>query len=545
MGLKEYRAKRRFAVTSEPSGEKKPGARRAAKLAFVVQKHRATALHYDFRLEWKGVLLSWAVPKGPSLDPSVKRLAMEVEDHPIEYAKFEGIIPEGEYGGGTVMIWDNGTWTPEVPDVDAALKKGDLKFTLNGKKLKGSWVLVRTRGRYQGSRPAWLLIKHRDEFASDRGHRGDAAPLRRFRPALDRDRAGRGREHGEGRDRRSAGPAEEAAEEPEVDRAAEEGEEEGRLALQQSDRVLKDRVPFRVKPMLATLVAEPFHRPGWVYEEKYDGYRILAYKEGAKVTLLSRNAKDRTQSFREVAEAVGARLPRARSCWTARSWPSTENLVSRFQLLQQGQVPQVYAVFDCLYRDGADLRARPLPERRAAMEDAIGETERLFPSRRLADNGLAAFKLAGKKGFEGMVAKDASAPYIEGRSTRWLKVKVHQEEEFVIVGFTQPGGARTHFGALLLGAHRGKDLVYVGKVGTGFTQKTLDALHAKLRPLARKTPAVANPPREKGAVWVAPKLVAQIAYQEWTADERLRQPVYLGLRDDKKPSEVVMPGGKG
>ena len=204
----------------------------------------------------------------------------------------------------------------------------------------------------------------------------------------------------------------------------------------------------------------------------------------------------------------------------------------------------MYAVFDCLYRNGRDLRSRPLPERRAALEESIGVTERLFPSRRLAANGLAAFKLAGKKGFEGMVAKDTSAPYVEGRSTRWLKVKAHQQDEFVIVGFTQPGGARTHFGALLLGARRGSDLVYVGKVGTGFTQKTLDSLHAALRPLARKKPPVMDPPREKGAVWVKPKLVAQIAYQEWTADERLRQPVYLGLRDDKRPAEVVVPGGK-
>jgi bifunctional non-homologous end joining protein LigD len=295
--------------------------------------------------------------------------------------------------------------------------------------------------------------------------------------------------------------------------------------------------------MLATLVDEPFHRPGWVYEEKYDGYRILAYKEGKTVTLLSRNAKDRTHSFSAVAAAI-ATLPSRALLLDGEVVAFDDKLVSRFQLLQQGQVPQVYAVFDCLYRDGVDLRARPLSERRAAMEEAIGETERLFPSRRLAGNGLKAYETARKKGWEGLVAKDTSAPYIEGRSTKWLKVKAKQEEEFVIVGFTQPGGARTHFGALLLGAHRGKDLVYVGKVGTGFTQKTLDKLHAKLRPLVRETPAVTNPPREKGAVWIAPKLVAQVAYQEWTADERLRQPVYLGLRDDKKASEVVMPGGK-
>jgi bifunctional non-homologous end joining protein LigD len=295
--------------------------------------------------------------------------------------------------------------------------------------------------------------------------------------------------------------------------------------------------------MLATLVGKPFHRPGWVYEEKYDGYRILAYKEGKTVTLLSRNAKDRTRSFSEVASAI-ASLPARSLLLDGEVVAFDRKLVSRFQLLQQGQVPQVYAVFDCLYRDGEDLRARPLPERRAAMEAVIGETERLFPSRRPGGNGLKAYEAAKKKGWEGIVAKDASAPYIEGRSTRWLKVKAKQEDEFVIVGFTQPGGARTHFGALLLGAHRGKDLLYVGKVGTGFTQKTLDALHAKLRPLARPTPAVSNPPREKGAVWVAPKLVAQVAYQEWTADERLRQPVYLGLRDDKNPAEVVMPRGQ-
>ena len=297
--------------------------------------------------------------------------------------------------------------------------------------------------------------------------------------------------------------------------------------------------------MLATLVDKPFHQQGWVYEEKYDGYRILAYKEGKKVTLLSRNAKDRTESFSRVASAV-AGLPSKALLLDGEVVAFDRKLVSRFQLLQQGEVPYVYMVFDCLYRDGKDLRSRPLPERRAALEEAIDAAEGLFPSRRLEGNGLSAFKTAEKKGWEGIVAKDASAPYIEGRSTKWLKVKVHQQEEFVIVGFTAPGGSRTHFGALLLGASegKGKDLVYVGKVGTGFDHKTLNSLHAKLLPLAVEKAAVKNPPREKGAVWVAPKLVAQIAYHEMTADNRLRQPVYLGLRDDKKPSEVFLPGAK-
>jgi bifunctional non-homologous end joining protein LigD len=306
---------------------------------------------------------------------------------------------------------------------------------------------------------------------------------------------------------------------------------------------MTDRIPFRAQPMLATLVDEPFHRPGWVYEEKYDGYRILAYKEGKKVTLLSRNAKDRTRGFADVAAAI-ATLPDRTLLLDGEVVAFDRNLVSRFQLLQQGQTPYVYMVFDCLYRGGKDLRSRPLTDRRNALEEAIGKADRLFPSRRLAANGLKAYEAARKKGWEGIVAKDTSAPYIEGRSTKWLKVKVHQEEEFVIVGFTPPAGSRTHFGALLLGAYRGKDLIYVGKVGTGFTQETLNSLSAKLRPLARTAPPVKNPPREKGAVWVAPRLVAQIAYHEMTADERLRQPVYLGLRDDKKPAEVVLPGGK-
>ena len=294
--------------------------------------------------------------------------------------------------------------------------------------------------------------------------------------------------------------------------------------------------------MLATLVDQPSHRPGWVYEEKYDGYRILAYKEGQKVTLLSRNSKDRTGSFADVASAIGT-LDSRTLLLDGEVVAFDKKLVSRFQLLQQGEVPSVYMVFDCLYKDRKDLRGQPLPVRRSALEEAIGQTQRLFPSRRLERNGLAAYRTAKKKGWEGIVAKDASAPYIEGRSTKWLKVKVHQEEEFVIVGFTPPAGSRTHFGALLLGAYRGRDLLYVGKVGTGFDQKTLNSLHAQLRPLAVATPPVKNPPREKGAVWVAPKLVAQVAYHEMTADERLRQPVYLGLRDDKTAAEVILPGG--
>jgi bifunctional non-homologous end joining protein LigD len=292
--------------------------------------------------------------------------------------------------------------------------------------------------------------------------------------------------------------------------------------------------------MLATLVSEPFHRPGWVYEEKYDGYRILAYKEGDRITLLSRNGKNRTETFAEVAQAI-AKLPDAVLLLDGEVVAFDRKLVSRFQLLQQGEVPQVYAVFDCLYRKGKDLRGEPLPVRRAAVEEAIGNSDRLFASRRLPGTGLKAFELATKKGWEGLVAKNPEAPYVEGRSTQWLKVKVHQEEELVIGGYTPPAGSRSHFGALLMGAYRGRELRYVGKVGTGYTQKSLAGLHKIFQPLVRPAAPFSNPPREKGAVWLAPKLVAQVNFQEWTDDGKLRQPVFLGLRDDKKAEECLLP----
>jgi bifunctional non-homologous end joining protein LigD len=295
--------------------------------------------------------------------------------------------------------------------------------------------------------------------------------------------------------------------------------------------------------MLATLVAEPFHRPGWVYEEKYDGYRILAYKEGSRVTLYSRNAKDRTETFSAIARAVST-LPDRTLLLDGEAVAFDSHLVSRFQLLQQGDVPYVYAAFDCLYRNGHDLRNEPLTVRRSAMEEAIGDTDHLFASRRLESNGLAAHRTAKRKGWEGVVGKDASAPYVEGRSTRWLKVKIKQEEEFVIGGYTSPAGSRSHFGSLLLGAYRGADLHYVGRVGTGFTNKTLSALHRKFQPLVRTKSPFVVPPRIKDATWIAPRLVAQVAFQEWTDDQKLRQPVFYGLRDDKKPAEVLLPAAK-
>ena len=302
----------------------------------------------------------------------------------------------------------------------------------------------------------------------------------------------------------------------------------------------KDRIPFRVTPMLATLVRKPFHKPGWIYEEKYDGYRILAYKEGDRVTLVSRNGNDRTATYAAVARAI--QQLRIRTLLLDGEVVAFDSHgVSRFQLLQEGSTATGYAVFDCLYSAGRDLRHEALEIRRAAAESAIDKAEVLMISRRLAGNGLEAFKVAKQKGYEGVVAKDLSAPYIEGRSSKWLKVKVHQEEEMVIGGFTKPEGSRRYFGALLLGAYEEGKLRYVGKVGTGFNDNTLASLYRKFKPLVQSEAAFVDPPRGKGITYLKPKLVAQISFQEWTADRKLRQPVYLGLRDDKRPEEVQLP----
>ena len=303
---------------------------------------------------------------------------------------------------------------------------------------------------------------------------------------------------------------------------------------------MKNRIPFRVQPMLATLVSEPFDKPGWVYEEKYDGDRMLGYKEADRVRLLSRNGKDRTGRFPGIAEAIRILRPPT-LLLDGEVVVFDRKGVSRFQLLQRDKGEPVYAVFDCLFHEGKDLRREPLSTRRAVMERWIGSSELLLPSRRLATNGLKAFRIAQSRGYEGLVAKDLSSPYVEGRSKKWLKVKVHQEDEFVIAGYTEPAGSRQYFGALLLGAYDEGKLHYVGKVGTGFDQKTLAALYQKFQRLVRRQSALVDPPREKGLVFLAPQLVAQISFQEWTADGKLRQPVFLGLRDDKRPRTVLLP----
>jgi bifunctional non-homologous end joining protein LigD len=306
---------------------------------------------------------------------------------------------------------------------------------------------------------------------------------------------------------------------------------------------MKTKIPFRVHPMLATLVAKPFHEPNWVYEEKYDGVRIVAYKEGQQVSLITRNDMDRSASYSSVADSI-RELPAETLLLDGEVITFDRKNVSRFQLLQQGSHNLSYAAFDCLYINGKDLRREPLSVRRVQLEKVVTATKHLLLSRRLSANGLEAYKIAKQRGFEGLVAKRLASPYIEKRSKEWLKVKVNQADEFVIVGYTEPAGSRHHFGALLLAAHKKGKLQYAGRVGTGFHDDSLAALHRKFQPLIRKHPAFIGAPRATGVTFLSPKLVAQVSFTEWTEDGKLRHPVYLGLRDDKDASEVTLPEAK-
>ncbi len=528
--LAKYRQMRDFAKTSEPrgaAGKRLPQAKTA--LSFVVQKHDARNLHFDFRLELDGVLLSWAVPKGPSLDPSVKRLAMEVEAHPLEYGGFEGTIPQGEYGGGTVMVWDRGTWQP-TGDPHQALAKGHLSFTLQGERLKGAWHLVRTRGKADdghGNRSTpWLLFKSRDAEASD----ADALLIEQPNSVVT------GRSFAE--------------------IAAELGEREPAPDSEKRPKIRKkkatSKLPETLSPELATLVGEAPEGDDWVHEIKFDGYRILARIADGKVTLLTRNGKDWTErmpSLRAALEQLSAESAFLDGELVALDPQGLSNFQSLQNSLKDGQDEAlVYYAFDLPFGPTGDLRERPLVERKSLLRELLDSHQdelsgKVRLSAHVVGNGPEFFANAGKLGLEGTIAKRAVSPYSSGRGRDWLKIKCGQRQEFTIVGYTQPGGSRTRFGALLLGTRREGQLVYAGKVGTGFTRQSLDDLHARLTPLAVKEAPVSHPLRgaEARAVqWVRPELVAEIAFTELTNEGLLRHPSFQGLREDKPAQEVNM-----
>jgi len=521
--LKRYVAKRDFHKTSEPSDKSRTA--RGKKLIFVVQKHAARRLHWDFRLEWEGTLRSWAVPKGPSLDPADKRLAVEVEDHPIAYAKFEGDIPKGQYGGGHVDIWDDGTWEP-VGDFNKGLKKGRLEFDMFGKKLSGRWHLVRTR--MQGKQPNWLLIKSGD-FAARAGADADVIdagaaddPKRMLKP-----------------------PAAAPATTPKPKRA---GAPKPRSSKSGGTR--GNALPASIKPMLATLVDEAPPNEGWVFELKYDGVRLLSRCDGEDVRCISRNGIDWTHRVGPVAEAL-AKL-KLDGAWLDGELIATDpNGRSDFSLLQhtmeQRRLDEIQlCIFDLLFYQGEDLRGLPLSERKARLDAALAKLPAKGPLR-LADqiqsDSAELLARVCNQHLEGLVAKRIDSPYTGDRSKDWLKVKCHREQEFVVGGAAfVPGRGTGTFSSLLVGVKSGKGLKYVGRVGGGFDAKERAEWHERSKKLAQKdSPFDNHPDKRSGEIWhwMKPTLVIQVAFADWTHSGVLRQPRYLGLRQDRDPKTVV------
>jgi bifunctional non-homologous end joining protein LigD len=534
MALEEYRRKRDFRKTPEPAGKAPARERTAAPLAFVIQEHKARRLHFDFRLELDGVLKSWAVPKGPSLDPGEKRLAVEVEDHPLDYGGFEGVIPEGQYGGGTVLLWDRGTWVPADPDPAAAHAKGMLKFELRGEKLHGNWALVRMGGKAaRERRPNWLLVKERDEAAVPQS--GDAVVMDNPLSV----ETGRSLEAiAEDRDRVwDSG----------------KGETTPRHPPDHIRGARKGRIPGNLKPQLATPATAAPAGPDWVHEIKYDGYRLFADIEHGEVRLITRNGLDWTGKFPELARAF-AQLPVETALIDGELVHLAADGTTNFSGLQNaiatGKTGTLnFFAFDLLQRDGWDLTQASLEDRKAALADIIppDAAGMLRYSDHQQGHGPAVLRQASSLGLEGIVSKRRDAAYRSGRGGAWLKVKCRNREEIVVIGFTDPEGKREGFGALLAGYYDPSGtLRYAGRVGTGFSAERLADLRKRFDTLSVKDPPVILPkeaPR-KGVHWVRPALVAEVEFAGWTADQILRHASFQGLREDKRAREVVYDPGK-
>ena len=529
MGLEKYRRKRDFKRTPEPEGEREG---RPAGRLYVIQKHAARNLHYDLRLEWGGVLKSWAVPKGPSLDPAQKRLAVHVEDHPVDYGGFEGIIPEGEYGGGTVLLWDRGDWEPEG-DPEKAYRRGRLSFRLHGEKLHGGWTLARMGGKAAGGGDNWLLVK-RDDNEARPGENGGF--LKEHHHSV---LSGRNMEEiAAARDQvwRKGEAVTASAGEP-IDPSSLPG---AHPASQ----------PETVAPQLARLVSEVPRGEDWLHEIKFDGYRLIGALKNGSVRLWTRHGQDWTERFAPVARAIAA-LPVSQAIIDGEIVVLDPQGLSDFQSLQnvlkgQGGGQLAYYLFDLVHCQGFDLSRTPLHARKELLRQlltGVDPAALLRYSDHIRGEGERVFRHACRFALEGIVSKRADSPYQSKRSANWLKVKCLQRQEFVIGGYSEPAGSRTGFGALLVGyADEGKELVYAGKVGTGFSDQTLVHLARELhRRKSAKSP-FRNPLRGREARevhWVRPELVAEIEFSEWTQDGRLRHPSFKGLREDRPAAEIV------
>jgi bifunctional non-homologous end joining protein LigD len=505
--VSEYNRKRNFDITPEPPEEKLPRRKGSAAqaLRFVIQKHDARNLHYDFRLELDGTLKSWAVPKGPSLDPSIKRMAIPTEDHPLGYAKFEGSIPHGQYGAGDVIVWDEGAWVPQG-DAHAGLKSGKLKFTLIGEKLNGDWALIRTRGR-GGEKEQWLLIKERDNLA----RLSDEYDILIDRP---------------------------------------ESVISGSLLPMDKSGAAKLKIPDTFSPELATLVSEP-PAGDWLYEIKFDGYRMLARIKDGQVNLFTRNGKDWTNRLPHQKKALEA-LKLGDSWLDGEVVVLNDDGLPNFQALQNAfdlnnNQDIIFYLFDAPFLNGEDLRDQPVEERRTKLEEIVSGKENVLLrfSRAFNADHRSIIQSACAMSLEGVIGKRAGSAYVSRRSDDWIKLKCRLRQEFIIVGYTEPQGSRSGFGAILLGVHKtlgDSEIIYAGRVGTGFNSLRLAEMYKKMKVMERKTSPISTKLKglqAKGVHWIQPNLICEVEFAEWTGEGALRQASFISLRTDKPVKNII------
>jgi bifunctional non-homologous end joining protein LigD len=557
MGLVEYKKKRNFAVTAEPSGKPLPKLVKGA-CRFVIQKHDASRLHYDFRLEMEGVLKSWAVPKGLPWEKGEKHLAVEVEDHPVEYATFEGIIPQGQYGGGTVMVWDRGQYHVYGEDPLKALRDGRMHMVMDGEKAKGEWSLIRTR--MEAGKPQWLLLKSGASIKPISKKRDDqSVKTGRTMAQIAAQKDAEWQSNREEGKKPTLKTRIKAALKKKVQARDESAGNDSAEFDKALAKLPKAKAQF-IEPMKARLTESPPTGGDWSYELKFDGFRVCAVKKSSEIHLFSRNGNELRSRFPEVVDALKD-FPADECVLDGEVVALDEEGRSSFQLLQGVEMegrksPIVFYVFDLMQLNGRGFVGLPLVPRKQVLAKLCEEAgDPIRYSGEIDGDPAVLLKEVQRRGLEGLIGKLRDSRYeAGGRSGAWIKLKCVNEQEFVIGGFTPPQGARQHFGALLVGYYdKKKKFLFAGKVGTGFNTKSLAALHKKLKAEKRDDCPFADLPSKQGGQWVQgitpsimrkiewvkPVFVCQVKFAEWTRDAKLRQPVFLGLREDKKPAQVI------